>query len=87
MLPINLMEQRYSLSDPGMDDALIEMRKMSRFAGNDLLSKTRPRREHNPCVSAPAGGGKNSARRTLQRRMPSQGAGLAMNQSKIHNST
>jgi IS5 family transposase len=38
MLRIHLMQQWYSLSDPAMEDALIEVPTMRRFASIDLLS-------------------------------------------------
>ena len=37
MLRIHLMQQWYSLSDPGMEEALIEVPTMRRFAGIDLI--------------------------------------------------
>jgi IS5 family transposase len=42
MLRIHLMQQWYSLSDPAMEDALIEVPTMRRFAGIDLLSDRIP---------------------------------------------
>jgi IS5 family transposase len=39
MLRIHLMQQWYSLSDPAMEDALIEVPTMRRFAGIDLVSE------------------------------------------------
>jgi IS5 family transposase len=42
MLPIYLMQQWYDLSDPGMEDALIEVPTMRRFAGIDLISDRIP---------------------------------------------
>jgi Transposase and inactivated derivatives, IS5 family len=36
------MQQWYSLSDPGMGEALIEVPTMSRFAGIDLISDRIP---------------------------------------------
>ena len=38
MLRIHLMQQWYSLSDPAMEDALIEVATIRRFAGIDLIS-------------------------------------------------
>jgi IS5 family transposase len=38
MLLIHLLQQWYSLSDPAMEDALIEVPTMRRFAGIDLIS-------------------------------------------------
>ncbi len=38
MLRIHLMQHWYSLSDPAMEDALIEVPTMRRFAGIDLIS-------------------------------------------------
>jgi IS5 family transposase len=38
MLRIHLMQQWYSLSDPGMEEALIEVPTMRRFAGIDMIS-------------------------------------------------
>lgn len=37
MLRIHLMQQWYSLSDPAMEDALIELPTMRHFAGIDLV--------------------------------------------------
>jgi IS5 family transposase len=42
MLRIHLMQQWYSLSDPAMEDALIEVPSMRRFAGIDLISERIP---------------------------------------------
>jgi transposase, IS5 family len=42
MLRIHLMQQWYSLGDPAMEDALIEVPTMRRFAGIDLLSDRIP---------------------------------------------
>ncbi|CAK6690129.1 IS5 family transposase [Synechococcus sp. CBW1107] len=42
MLRIHLMQQWYSLSDPGMEEALIEVPTMRRFAGIDLISDRIP---------------------------------------------
>ena len=42
MLRIHLMQQWYSLSDPAMEDALIEVPTMRRFAGSDMLSDRIP---------------------------------------------
>lgn len=42
MLRIHLMQQCYSLSDPGMEEALIEVPTMRRFAGFDLISDQIP---------------------------------------------
>jgi IS5 family transposase len=42
MLRIHLMQQWYSLSDPAMEDALIEVPVMRRFAGIDILSERIP---------------------------------------------
>ena len=42
MLRIHLMQQWYDLSDPGMEDALIEVPTMRRFAGIDLISDRIP---------------------------------------------
>ena len=42
MLRIHLMQQWYSLSDPGMEEALIELPIMRRFAGIDLISDRIP---------------------------------------------
>lgn len=42
MLRIHLMQQWYSLSDPAMEDALIEVPTMRRFAGIDLLNDRIP---------------------------------------------
>ena len=42
MLRIHLMQQWYSLSDPGMEEALIEQPIMRRFAGIDLISDRIP---------------------------------------------
>ena len=38
MLRIHLMQQWYDLSDPAMEDALIEVPTMRRFAGINLFS-------------------------------------------------
>ena len=38
MLPIYLLQQWYSLSDPAMEEALIELPSMRRFAGIELIS-------------------------------------------------
>jgi IS5 family transposase len=42
MLRIHLMQQWYSLSDPAMEDALIEAPTMRRFAGIDMISDRIP---------------------------------------------
>jgi IS5 family transposase len=42
MLRIHLMQQWYSLNDPAMEDALIEVPVMRRFAGIDLMSERIP---------------------------------------------
>jgi IS5 family transposase len=42
MLRIYLMQQWYDLSDPGMEDALIEVPTMRRFAGIDMISDRIP---------------------------------------------
>jgi len=42
MLRIHLMQQWYSLSDPAMEDALIEVPTMRRFAGIDMISDRIP---------------------------------------------
>jgi len=42
MLRIHLMQQWYSLSDPAMEDALIEVPTMRRFVGIDLVSDRIP---------------------------------------------
>lgn len=42
MLRIHLMQQWYSLSDPAMEEALIEVPTMRRFAGIDLMSDRIP---------------------------------------------
>ena len=42
MLRIHLLEQWYSLSDPAMDEALIEVPTMRRFAGIDLITDRIP---------------------------------------------
>lgn len=38
MLRIHLLQQWYDLSDPAMQDALIEVPSMRRFAGIDMIS-------------------------------------------------
>ena len=42
ILRIHLMQQWYSLSDPDMEEALIEVPTMGRFAGIDLISDRIP---------------------------------------------
>ena len=42
MLRIHLLQQWYDLSDPAMEDALIEVPTMRRFAGIDLISERIP---------------------------------------------
>jgi IS5 family transposase len=42
MLRIHLLQQWYSLSDPAMEEALIEVPTMGRFAGIDLISDRIP---------------------------------------------
>ncbi len=42
MLRVHLMQQWYDLSDPAMEDALIEVPTMRRFAGIDLISDRIP---------------------------------------------
>lgn len=42
LLRIHLMQQWYSLSDPGLKDALIEVPTMRRFAGIDMISERIP---------------------------------------------
>ena len=42
MLRIHLLQQWYSLSDPAMEDALIEVPIMRRFAGIDMISDRIP---------------------------------------------
>jgi len=42
MLRIHLLQQWYDLSDPAMEDALIEVPTMRRFAGIDIISDRIP---------------------------------------------
>jgi hypothetical protein len=42
MLRIHLMQQWFSPSDPAMEDALIEVATICRFAGIDLISDRIP---------------------------------------------
>ncbi|MEY4808687.1 MAG: hypothetical protein RLZZ206_3076, partial [Cyanobacteriota bacterium] len=42
MLRIHLLQQWYDLSDPAMEDALIEVPTMRRFAGIDMISDRIP---------------------------------------------
>ena len=42
MLRIHLLQQWYSLSDPAMEEALIDVPSMGRFAGIDLISERIP---------------------------------------------
>lgn len=42
MLRIHLLQQWYDLSDPAMEDALIEVPTMRRFAGIDMISERIP---------------------------------------------
>jgi IS5 family transposase len=42
MLRIHLMQQWYDLSDPAMEDALIEVPTMHRFAAIDLMGERIP---------------------------------------------
>ena len=42
MLRIHLLQQWYDLSDPAMEDALIEVPTMRRFAGMDMISDRIP---------------------------------------------
>jgi len=42
MLRVHLTKQWYDLSDPAMEDALIEVSTMRRFAGIDLISDRIP---------------------------------------------
>ena len=42
MLRIHLQQQWYDLSDPAMEDALIEVPPMRRFAGIDMISDRIP---------------------------------------------
>ena len=42
MLRIHPLQQRYSLSDPAMEEALIEVPTMRRFAGIELVSDRIP---------------------------------------------
>ncbi len=42
MLRIHLLQQWYSLSDPAMEESLIEVPTMRRFAGIDLISERIP---------------------------------------------
>ena len=42
MLRIHLLQQWYSLSDPAMEEALIEVPTMRRFAGIELISDRLP---------------------------------------------
>ena len=42
MLRIHLLQQWYSLSEPPMEEALIEVPTMRRFAGNELISDRIP---------------------------------------------
>jgi IS5 family transposase len=42
MLRIHLLQQWYSLSDPAMEKALIEVPTMRRFAGIELISDRIP---------------------------------------------
>jgi len=65
MLRIHLLQQWYDLSDPAMEDALIEVPTMRRFAGIDMISDWIPRLDaavfvevekwaSNPCCSSQA---------------------------------
>ena len=42
MLRIHLLQQWYDLRDPAMEDALIEVPTMRRFAGIDMISDRIP---------------------------------------------
>ena len=42
MLRVHLLQQWYSLSDPAMEEALIEVPTMRRFAGIELISDRIP---------------------------------------------
>lgn len=42
MLRVHLLQQWYSLSDPAMEEALIEVSTMRRFAGIELISVRNP---------------------------------------------
>lgn len=42
MLRIHLLQHWYFLSDPAMEDALIEVPTMRRFAGIDMISESIP---------------------------------------------
>jgi len=42
MMRIHLLQQWYELSDPAMEDALIEVPTMRRFAGIDMISDRIP---------------------------------------------
>jgi IS5 family transposase len=42
MLRIHLLQQWYDLSDPAMEDALIEVPTMRRFAGIDIIGDRIP---------------------------------------------
>jgi IS5 family transposase len=42
MLRIHLLQQWYDLSDPSMEDALIEVATMRRFAGFALITDSLP---------------------------------------------
>lgn len=42
ILRVHLLQQWYSLSDPAMEEALIEVSTMSRFAGIELISDLIP---------------------------------------------
>ena len=48
MLRIHLLQQWYSLSDPAMEEALIEVPTMRRFAGIDLICDRIPDRQSSP---------------------------------------
>jgi Transposase domain (DUF772) len=47
MLRIYLLQQWYDLSDPAMEDALIEVPMMRRFAGIDMISDQAAERQAN----------------------------------------
>jgi transposase, IS5 family len=57
MLRIHLLQQWYDLSDPAMEDALIEVPTMRRFAGIDMISDRIPDETTILAFRQPAGEG------------------------------
>ena len=86
MLRIHLQQQRYDLSDPAMEDTLIEVPTMRRFAAIDMNNHRIPN-DTSILVFRHLLEKHLSANRFLRWSNPSQGNGMAMKQGTIIDAT